>query len=108
MENEKELKEAKKPKFKVGDTVFVSNPDLEYEKEYGYREHKSFFGKVMDVTEYSQETCVEVYFPAMPNSYDAEWYYNADELSLAEELKDLTLEEFSNKFGVSVLAEYLS
>lgn len=25
--------------FKVGDLVYVSNPDTEYEKEYGEREH---------------------------------------------------------------------
>lgn len=28
--------------LKVGDLVYVSNPDTEYEKEYGERTHKSF------------------------------------------------------------------
>lgn len=37
--------------FKVGDVVFVSNPDKEYEKEYGVRVHRNFFGKVIEVME---------------------------------------------------------
>lgn len=44
--------------FKVGDLVYVSNPDTEYEKEYGERTHRSFFGTVTDVTEYTDEICV--------------------------------------------------
>lgn len=44
--------------FKVGDLVYVSNPDTEYEKEYGERTHKSFFGTVTEVTEYTNEICV--------------------------------------------------
>ena len=100
--------EDNKSKFKVGDIVFVSNPDLEYEKEYGIREHKSFFGRIIEVEEYTEEICVTVYFPITPNGCDMEWSYDAKELSLASELKDMTLEEFSNKYGVSVLAEYLS
>ena len=36
-----------------------------------------------------------------------DWTYNAEELSCASELKNLTLEEFSNCYGVSVLAEYI-
>lgn len=93
--------------FKVGDIVYVSNPDTEYEKEYGVRTHRSFFGKVTEVTEYESQTVVEVSFPSTPNGYAMEWSYDENELSLASELKDLTLEEFSNKFGVSVLGEYL-
>lgn len=43
--------------FKVGDLVYVSNPDTEYEKEYGERTHRSFFGTVTDVTEYTDDIC---------------------------------------------------
>ena len=50
--------------FKVGDLVYVSNPDTEYEKEYGTRIHKSFFGTVIEVTNYGDEICVVVKFPA--------------------------------------------
>lgn len=93
--------------FKVGDIVYVSNPDTEYEEEYGVRTHRSFFGKVTEVIEYESQTVVEVSFPSTPNGCAMEWSYDENELSLASELKDLTLEEFSNKFGVSVLGEYL-
>ena len=95
--------------FKVGDVVYVSNPDAKYEEEYGVRSHSSFFGKVKDVTKYphEEEFVIEVEFPATPNGCAMEWSYDSKELSLASELKTLTLEEFSNKFGVSVLAEYL-
>ena len=51
--------------FKVGDLVYVSNPDTEYEKEYGERTHKSFFGTVTEVTEYKNGICVEVKFPVI-------------------------------------------
>ena len=36
-----------------------------------------------------------------------EWSYNANELSLAKELKDMTIEELSNKFNLQIFAEYL-
>ena len=90
--------------FKVGDLVYVSNPDTEYEKEYGERTHKSFFGTVTDVI---GGTCVEVKFPATPNGCEMEWSYNVNELSLAKELKDMTIEELSNKFKLQIFAEYL-
>ena len=93
--------------LKVGDLVYVSNPDTEYEKEYGERAHKSFFGTVTEVTAYTNEICVEVNFPATPNGYTEEWCYNASELSLAKELKDMTIEELSNKFNLQIFAEYL-
>lgn len=93
--------------FKVGDIVYVSNPDTEYEKEHGERTHRSFFGKITDIEEYSDQTCITVSFSKTPNGTSMEWAYLAEELSLASELKDLTLEEFSNKFGVRVMAEYL-
>ena len=41
--------------FKVGDLVYVSNPDTKYEEEYGVRYHKSFFGTVTEVTDYGSE-----------------------------------------------------
>lgn len=93
--------------FKVGDLVYVSNPDTEYEEEYGVRFHKSFFGTVTEVTEFTNEICVEVKFPGTPNGYEMEWTYNASELSHASELKNLTIEELSNKFNLQVFAEYL-
>lgn len=93
--------------FKVGDLVYVSNPDTEYEKEYGERTHRSFFGTVTDVTEYTDEICVEVKFPATPNGCAMEWSYDANELSLAKKLKDMTIEELSNKFNLQIFAEYL-
>lgn len=93
--------------FKVGDLVYVSNPDTEYEEEYGVRYHKSFFGTVTEVTDFTNEVCVEVKFPRTPNGYEMEWAYNENELSLVSELKDLTIEELSNKFGLQVFAEYL-
>lgn len=93
--------------FKVGDLVYVSNPDTEYEKEYGERTHRSFFGTVTDVTEYTDEICVEVKFPATPNGYEMEWTYDANELSLAKKLKDMTIEKLSNKFNLQIFAECL-
>ena len=85
--------------FKVGDIVFVSNPDEEYEAEYGHRYHPCFFGKVIDVETYGNEIVVTVEFDYF-GKY--EWSYNSEELSLASEIKDMTLEEFSNKYGVQV------
>ena len=96
-----------KKTFEVGDTVYVSNPDTEYENEYGVRMHRSFFGRVKEVTTYGTEINVSVEFPNTYNGHSVEWSYDANELSLASELKNMTLEEFSNKFGVSVFAEYL-
>lgn len=93
--------------FKVGDLVYVSNPDTEYEKEYGKRTHRSFFGKVTEVTDYGDETCVEVKFPETPNGCVMEWAYYANELSHAKELKNMTIEELSNKFNLQIFAEYL-
>lgn len=93
--------------FKVGDLVYVSNPDTEYEKEYGERVHKSFFGTVIDVIEYTDETCVIVKFPRTANGCTLEWVYNANELSHAKELKNMTIEELSNKFNLQIFAEYL-
>ena len=37
-----------------------------------------------------------------------EWAYNSNELSLASDVKDMTLEEFSNKYLVCVNATYLN
>lgn len=93
--------------LKVGDLVYVSNPDTKYEKEYGVRFHKSFFGTVTEVTDYGNEICVEVKFPATPKGCEMEWTYNANELSLAKELKDMTIEKLSNKFNLQIFAEYL-
>lgn len=36
-----------------------------------------------------------------------EWAYNVNELSLANELKYMTIENLSNKFNLQIFAEYL-
>lgn len=100
-------KGAEAGKFKPGDVVFVSDPDTAYEAEYGIREHRAFFGRVTEVNDFGGETTVEVHFPEMPNGDAMDWSYSADELSHASSLKDMTLEGFSDRYGVSVLAEYL-
>ena len=93
--------------FKIGDLVYVSNPDAECDEDCGGRTHKSFFGTVTEVTDYGNEVCVEVKFPATPNGCAMIWAYNANELSLAKDLKDMTIEELSNKFNLQIFAEYL-
>ena len=90
--------------FKVGDIVFVSNPDEEYEAEWGHRYHPCFFGKVTEVETYENETVVTVTFNYHGNY---EWAYLPEELSLASEIKDMTLEQFSNTYGVCVNGLYL-
>lgn len=89
-------------KFKEEDVVFVSNPDKEYEKEFGMRIHQNFFGKVIEVMKTQPHDCITVDF-----GNGEEWAYGANELSLAKELKDMTLEEFSNKYLVCINATYL-
>ena len=64
--------------FNVGDIVFVSNPNQEYEEEMGVREHKAFFGRITDIEEYGKETVVEVHFPNMPSGPAMDWTYNAE------------------------------
>ena len=77
-------------------------------RKYGERTQlKVSFGTVTEVTEYTNEICVEVKFPATPNGCAMEWSYNANELSLAKKLKDMTIEELSNKFNLQIFAEYL-
>ena len=90
----------KEKSFVPGDVVYVSDPDKEYEKKYGRREHKSFFGTVMNVIMHDSETYVEVNFPTVPNG-------NTVELSPAAEIKHLTLEELENRFRIQVFAKYL-
>lgn len=46
--------------LKVGDLVYVSNPDTKYDEKYDVRFHKSFFGTVTKITDYGNEICVEV------------------------------------------------
>lgn len=94
--------------FKLNDIIFVSNPDIEYEREMGGWKHKAFFGCVTEVETFGTETVVTVEFPAMPNGASAECSYNEEELSHASELRNMTLEDFSNHYGVSVLAEYMN
>lgn len=93
--------------LKVGDLVYVSNPDTKYDEKYDVWFHKSFFGTVTKITDYGNEICVEVKSPATPNRCEMEWTYNANELSLAKELKDMTIEKLSNKFNLQIFAEYL-
>lgn len=85
----------------------MSNPDREYEKRMGGRNHRAFFGRVLTIDTYGTGTVVDVEFPSTACGETMEWSYDASELSLASELKNLTLEEFSNRYGVSVNGEYL-
>lgn len=73
----------------------------------GFREHGSFFGRVIGIDIYGMETVVDVEFPRTAHSEAMEWSYDAGELSLASELRKLTLEEFSNQYGIGVNEEYL-
>lgn len=93
--------------FKEGDIVYVSNPDTKYEEEFGKRYHKSFFGKVKEISKHGDEVCVMVEFPSTPKGCAMEWCYHENELALANSLNNLTLEEFCKKFCVSIFAEYL-
>lgn len=93
--------------LKVGDVVYVAKPDEKYEAEYGVRYHKSFFGVVTEISNFRDENVVDVHFPKTATACDMEWSYNEAELALASDLKNLTLEEFSNRFGVTVTAEYI-
>ena len=60
------------------------------------------FWKVIEVVKTKPYDCITVDF-----GNNEEWAYNANELSLAKELKDMTLEEFSNKYLVCINATYL-
>lgn len=101
------LADTKKDMFKAGDIVFVSDSDKEYEEQMGTRNHDAFFGRVTDVDVYGDEIVVEVTFPRTANGEPVTWSYNAKELSYASELKNLTLEEFSNRYGIRVNGEYI-
>lgn len=97
----RENKNVKVPRFNVGDIVWVSNPDKEYENEYGIRVHRNFFGSITEIG----AGYVEVDF-----GYGDCWAYAPEELSLSSDLKNMTLEEFSNTFGLvvnGVFAEYV-
>lgn len=84
--------------FSVGDIVYVSESNLESEKENGERIHENFFGKVKEV--YDTHIVVDW-------GNDRKWIYLAKELSLAKGLRYMTLEDFSNTFGVCVNATFL-
>lgn len=71
------------------------------------RTHKSFFDIVTEVSECPEGFYVFVKFSETQNGLKEMWCYKAEELSLAKELKDMTLEEMSNRFKVRILAEYL-
>ena len=62
---------------------------------------------IIKVTDYGNGICVEVKFPATPNGCEMEWTYYANELSLANKLKNMTIEELSNKFNLQIFAECL-
>lgn len=95
-------------KFKLNDIVYVANPDQQYEEDSDYiRTHSSFFGKVSDMFETSSGTYVNVEFSGTAHGGCIEWCYHEDELGLASDLKNMTLEDFSNTFGVIVMAEYI-
>lgn len=84
--------------FCEGDIVYVSNPDQEYEAEYGERVHRNFFGKVI-MTELD---CITVDW-----GNDEEWSYLPEELSHAKGLQYMTLQDFSNTFGLSVNGTFI-
>lgn len=91
--------------FKVGDVVYTPEyPDTKYMEEWDIdRWHKNFFGRVIEVTTYSNgETVIDVDFGS-----DCEWAYSENELRPASDLKDMTLEEISNKFGLMINGTYL-
>jgi hypothetical protein len=90
--------------FKVGDKVFVSNPDMKYEKNECSRKHKNFFGTVVDVVHCEDGDVVEVVFDDYITK--TSWAYLSYELSLASELKNMTLEEFENTYDVKINAKY--
>lgn len=69
--------------------------------------HKSFFDIVTEVSECLEGFYVFVKFSETQNGLKEMWCYKAEELSLAKELKDMTLEEMSNRFKVKILAEHL-
>lgn len=89
----RENKNVKMSRFNVGDVVWVSNPDTDYENEYGTRTHRNFFGSITEIG----VGYVEVDF-----GYGDCWAYAPEELSLSSDLKNMTLEEFSNTFGLVV------
>ena len=91
--------------FKVGDIVYTPEyPDTKYMKEHGIdRWHRNFFGKVTEVTTYPDgEVVIDVDFGS-----NYEWSYSKDELRLASDLKNMTLEEISNKFRLMISGVYL-
>lgn len=69
--------------------------------------HKSFFDIVTEVSECLEGFYVFVKFSETQNGLKEMWCYKAEELSLAKELKDMTLEEMSNRFKMRILAEHL-
>lgn len=92
--------------FKVGDIVYTPEyPDTKYMEDYGInRHHTNFFGRVTGVATYLDgETVIVVDFG---NRYE-EWAYSENELRPASDLKNMTLEETSNKFGLIINGAYL-
>ena len=83
--------------IKVGDIVYVSNPDLEYESEFGERKHASFFGIVTGTFRCLGDDCAEVKFPKTTKGEEITWAYTVEELSLASDLKNEELEEVSEQ-----------
>lgn len=92
--------------FKMGDIVFVKEKEkpIPYADREIHRTHKEFFGKVTEIDTTKSKPIIGVTFGKGYYSYL--WYYYPEELGLASELKNMTLEEFSNKFGVTVNATY--
>lgn len=91
--------------FKVGDIVYTPEyPDTKYMEEYGIdRWHRSFFGRITKIKTHSNgEIVIDVDF-----GDDHRWAYSENELRIASELKNMTLEDFSNKFGLVINGVYL-
>lgn len=90
-----------KTKFKIGDIVFVSNNDIEYETKFMIRRsHFNFFGEIVEIEPHNiygvkfDEGC--------GNSII--WYYEEKELSKIDDIMDMTLRDFQNKYKVIINA----
>ena len=89
-------------KFKVGDIVFVSNPDKNYRIK---RTHSSFFGTITRIHKYRDGDCIQVTFPATNNGREITWAYNPRELSPINKLKRMRLDKFIDKYNVNIYVE---
>ena len=102
----KEISSTHTTDFKIGDIVFVkNNDDTKYKARTGiYRHHKSFFGKVVELSETSNGYSIGVEFEDYNH---ITWYYDQEELSHAREIENMTLAEIGSKYGVQINGTYI-